>query len=80
MVVVNSAGALTVPWQHGLAVLSRACPVVAIAALGMKTSFLQVTQAGWRAMLLIAVETTRRPRGWPVCSWLWPHGAVDRRL
>ena len=59
MVVVNSAGALAVPWQHGLAVLSRACRVVAIAALGMKTSFLQLTQAGWRAMLLIAVETMR---------------------
>ena len=43
MVVVNSAGALAVPWQHRLAALSRACRVVAIAALDMKTSFLQVT-------------------------------------
>ena len=57
MVVVNSAGALAVPWQHGLGLLSRACLVVAIAALGMKTSFMQLAQAGWRPMLLIAVET-----------------------
>ena len=57
MVVVNSAGALAVPWQHGLGLLSRACLVVAIAALGMKTSFMQLAQVGWRPMLLIAVAT-----------------------
>ena len=57
MVVVNSAGALAVLWQHGLGLLSRACLVVAIAALGMKASFMQLAQAGWRPMLLIAVET-----------------------
>jgi len=57
MVVVNSAGALSLPLQQGLGWLSRACLVVAIAALGMKTSFMQLAQAGWRPMLLIAAET-----------------------
>ena len=57
MVLVNSAGALAVPWQHDLSALLRACLVVAIAALGMKTSFPQLAQAGWQPMLLIAVET-----------------------
>jgi uncharacterized integral membrane protein (TIGR00698 family) len=57
MVAVNSAGALAAPLQQGLGWLSRACLVVAIAALGMKTSFMQLAQAGWRPILLIAVET-----------------------
>ena len=57
MVAVNSAGALAAPLQEGLGWLSRACLVVAIAALGMKTSFMQLAQAGWRPILLIAVET-----------------------
>ena len=57
MVVVNWAGALAVPWQHSLDALSRACLVVAIAALGKETSFLPLAQAGWRPMLLIAAET-----------------------
>lgn len=57
LVAVNSAGALAAPLQQGLSGLSRACLVVAIAALGMKTSFMQLAQAGWRPILLIAVET-----------------------
>jgi uncharacterized membrane protein YadS len=31
--------------------------VAAIAALGMKTSFRQLAQAGWRAVALILAET-----------------------
>jgi len=57
LVAVNSAGALALPLQQGLGGLSRACLVVAIAALGMKTSFMQLARAGWRPILLIAVET-----------------------
>lgn len=57
MVAVNSAGALAAPLQQGLGGLSRTCLVVAVAALGMKTSFMQLAQAGWRPILLIAVET-----------------------
>ena len=57
MVAVNSAGALAAPLQQGLSTLSRACLVVAIAALGMKSSFMQLAQAGWRPIMLIAIET-----------------------
>ena len=57
MVAINSAGALAAPLQQGLGWLSRACLVMAIAALGMKTSFMQLAQAGWRPILLIAAET-----------------------
>jgi uncharacterized integral membrane protein (TIGR00698 family) len=57
LVVVNSAGALAAPLQQGLGWVSRACLVVAIAALGMKTSFMQLAAAGWRPLLLILAET-----------------------
>ena len=57
MVAINSLGALAAPVQQGLGWLSRACLVVAIAALGMKTSFMQLARAGWRPVLLIAAET-----------------------
>lgn len=55
-VVINSAGALTAPVQQGLGWVSRACLVVAISALGMKTSFMQLARAGWRPIVLILVE------------------------
>jgi uncharacterized integral membrane protein (TIGR00698 family) len=57
MMVLNSAGALRPVVQDGLNSVSRACLVVAIGALGMKTSFTQLARAGWRSMLLIVVET-----------------------
>jgi uncharacterized integral membrane protein (TIGR00698 family) len=57
LVAVNSAGALALPVQQGLGWVSRACLVVAIAALGMKTSFMQLAEAGWRPILLIVGET-----------------------
>ncbi|NRF72062.1 putative sulfate exporter family transporter [Aquincola sp. S2] len=57
MVALNSAGALPAVVQHGLNDVSRASLVVAIAALGMKTSFQQLARAGWRPMVLILVET-----------------------
>jgi uncharacterized integral membrane protein (TIGR00698 family) len=57
MVVLNSAGAFVPGVQQALGSVSRACLVVAIAALGMKTSFMQLARAGWRPLALIAVET-----------------------
>jgi uncharacterized integral membrane protein (TIGR00698 family) len=57
MVALNSVGALPHAAQQGLNSFSRASLVVAIAALGMKTSFQQLASAGWRAMALILVET-----------------------
>ena len=57
MVVVNSTVGLA-PWlQQGLGDASRACLVLAIAALGMKTSFAQLARMGWRPVALIVAET-----------------------
>jgi uncharacterized membrane protein YadS len=57
MVGLNSVGALSPALQSGMNDVSRACLVVAIAALGMKTSFVQLAQAGWRPLALIIIET-----------------------
>ena len=57
MVLANSAGTISPALQQGLGWTSRACLVVAIAALGMKTSFMQLAQAGWRPIVLITIET-----------------------
>jgi uncharacterized membrane protein YadS len=57
MVVLNSTLGLAQPLQEGLSALSRACLVLAIAALGIKTSFMQLARMGWRPVLLIVVET-----------------------
>lgn len=57
LVAVNSAGVLPAPVQSGLADTARACLVVAIAALGTKTSIGQLAAAGWRPMALILAET-----------------------
>lgn len=57
MVAVNSAGVIAAPLQVALGDVSRGCLVAAIAALGMKTSFMQLARAGWRPLLLLAAET-----------------------
>jgi uncharacterized membrane protein YadS len=57
LVVLNSAGGIPTAMQTGLNDVSRACLVVAIAALGMKTSFMQLAQSGWRPFALLLVET-----------------------
>lgn len=57
MVALNSAGFVAPALQEGLGSVSRACLVMAIAALGMKTSFAQLASAGWRPLVLILVET-----------------------
>jgi len=57
MVALNSLGAFAPAAQQGLNAVSRACLVVAIAALGMKTSFRQLARMGWAPVLLIVAET-----------------------
>lgn len=57
LVGINSMGAVPSVIQSGLNDVSRACLVVAIAALGVKTSFMQLAQTGWRPFALIFVET-----------------------
>ncbi|BCN37551.1 UPF0324 membrane protein [Alicycliphilus denitrificans] len=57
MVAVNSLGLLVAPAQQTLSAVSRGCLVIAIAALGMKTSFAALAKAGWQPMVLIVAET-----------------------
>lgn len=57
MVLANSVGLFTPAIQGALDSASRGCLVVAIAALGMKTSFQQLARAGWGSMALILAET-----------------------
>jgi uncharacterized integral membrane protein (TIGR00698 family) len=57
LVAANSMDLLAAPVEAGLGWLSRACLVVAIAALGMKTSFAELARAGWRPFGLILAET-----------------------
>lgn len=57
MVVLNSVGALAPPVQAALGDVARACLLVAIAALGIKTSFAELARCGWRPLALILIET-----------------------
>ena len=57
LVVINSLGFVPVEVGKGLSDFSRLCLVVAIAALGIKTSFQQLAKAGWRPFTLLLVET-----------------------
>ncbi|HNZ89947.1 putative sulfate exporter family transporter [Comamonas testosteroni] len=57
LVIINSMGGVPAVVQMGLNDVSRACLVVAIAALGIKTSFGQLARAGWRPFLLLVIET-----------------------
>lgn len=43
--------------QQAMEAASRACLVVAIAALGIKTSFVALARAGWRPIALLLIET-----------------------
>jgi uncharacterized integral membrane protein (TIGR00698 family) len=57
MVALNSAGLFPASFQDQLGTVSRTCLVMAIAALGMKTSIAQLARAGWRPFALILAET-----------------------
>ena len=57
LVAINSMGFVPAKIGEGLSDFSRLCLVVAISALGIKTSFHQLAQAGWRPFTLLLVET-----------------------
>jgi len=57
LVAVNSLGWLPKPVTSGASVLSNWCLVMAISALGMKTSFKSLVTAGWRPVGLMVAET-----------------------
>ncbi|MEO7160588.1 MAG: putative sulfate exporter family transporter [Polaromonas sp.] len=57
LVTLNSLGGVPAIVQTGLNDLSRSCLVVAISALGVKTSFMQLARAGWKPFALLLIET-----------------------
>jgi len=57
LVLVNSLGGLTPRFTEALGQISRICLVIAISALGIKTSFEELLKLGWRPMALMLVET-----------------------
>lgn len=57
LVAINSMGGVPMAAQQGLSNVSRICLVIAIAALGIKTSFRQLARAGWKPFTLLLVET-----------------------
>ncbi len=57
LVVVNSLGLLPPAIQSAANEASRWCLVVAIAALGMKTSFQKLAAVGWKPVALMVAET-----------------------
>jgi uncharacterized integral membrane protein (TIGR00698 family) len=57
LVVLHSAGWVPTAWEAPMADVSRACLVVAIAALGVRTSFATLVEAGWRCFALLVAET-----------------------
>lgn len=57
LVALNSAHGIPAALQPLLSDVSRACLVMAIAALGLKTALRALAQAGWRPLLLLGCET-----------------------
>ena len=57
-VIVGSLGWIPKPVGAALNEVSRACLVVAIAAVGLKTSLLDVRKVGARAIVLLAAESS----------------------
>lgn len=57
LVAINSSGVLPEIVTDTATEVSRWCLVVAIAALGMKTSFKDLAAVGWRPVTLMVVET-----------------------
>ena len=57
IVAINSAGVIPAPVQDGMVTVSRWCLVIAIAGLGLKSSFQEMAVLGWRPVALVVVET-----------------------
>jgi uncharacterized integral membrane protein (TIGR00698 family) len=57
LVIANSLGVVPAGVQHDMSEASRGCLVLAIAALGVKTSFAQLARAGWKPLLVLLAET-----------------------
>ena len=57
IVAINSADVIPAQVQDGMVLVSRWCLVIAIAGLGMKSSFQEMAVLGWRPVVLVVGET-----------------------
>lgn len=57
LVVINSLGWIPENIGAGIGTVSRACLVGAIAAIGVKASFAELAELGWRPVMLLVIET-----------------------
>lgn len=57
LVLVNSLGGIPRPVTEGMSQVSRISLVIAISALGIKTSFEQLVKLGWQPIALMLIET-----------------------
>ncbi|VTU33470.1 hypothetical protein H6CHR_04007 [Variovorax sp. PBL-H6] len=57
LVLVNSAGLLPSALGEVMSLASRFCLVLAIAALGIKTSFEELVKLGWHPLALLLIDT-----------------------
>jgi uncharacterized integral membrane protein (TIGR00698 family) len=57
LVGVHSAGWMSPSLQQSMAATSRACLMVGVTALGMKTSFVGLARTGWRPAALMFITT-----------------------
>lgn len=57
IVAANSFGLIPEAGQLLLSDTSRACLIVAIAGLGVQTSFQELAQVGWKPVLIVVAET-----------------------
>ncbi|MNX28576.1 hypothetical protein D3C86_586850 [compost metagenome] len=57
LVAINSSGVLPLSLSSAMSDISRVCLVIAIAALGLKTSLQKLATVGWRPIALLVGET-----------------------
>ena len=57
LVAINSSGVLPISLSSAMIDTSRVCLVIAIAALGLKTSLQKLATVGWRPIALLVGET-----------------------
>jgi uncharacterized integral membrane protein (TIGR00698 family) len=73
LVLLNSLGLVGKPLQDRLAEVSRGCLLMAMAALGVKTSLRDMARAGWQPLALI-VTTSLWLAGLMLAGAWWLHG------
>jgi len=76
LVGINSLGVVPAAVGEGISEFSRLCLVVAISALGIKTSFQQLSKAGWRPFTLLLVETLWLAAFVLICIEFRKHGSL----